>query len=154
FLGGIGDEIGWGIGVDSSYNAYITGSTTSTNFPTVSPVQATNRGNGDAFVAKLNVSGTALLYSTYLGGTNVDQTYNIAVDGSGNAYVAGYTFSTNFPTLNPLQSTNRGSYDAFVAKLTSAGALSYSTYLGGSGIDQAYNIAVDGSGNVYVVGYT
>jgi len=144
-----------GVAVDASGNAYVTGSTNSTNFPTASPLQSTHGGGYDAFVAKLNAAGSALVYSTYLGGSDADRGYGIAVDSSGNAYITGQTSSTNFPTVGPLQATNSGNYDAFVAKLNAAGsALVYSTYLGGSGYDYGYGIAVDSSGNAHVAGQT
>jgi hypothetical protein len=147
----------WGIAADSSGNAYLVGSTNLTSFPTVNPLQPSYNGNGDAFVSKLNPSGSALVYSTYLGGSNTDVAYGIAVDSSGDAYVTGQTFSTNFPTVNPLQATNNaaanGGSNAFVAELDAAGsALVYSTYLGGSENDGGNGIAVDSSGNAYVVG--
>jgi hypothetical protein len=155
YLGGSAGDRGSGIAVDTSGNAYITGSTDSTNFPTVSPLQAVPGGSGDAFVAKLNAAGSALLYSTYLGGNFGDSGSGIAVDSSGNAYVTGSTSSTNFPTANPLHAAPGGSGDAFVAKLNATGsALMYSTYLGGSGIDQGSGIAVDSSGNAYITGST
>jgi hypothetical protein len=155
YLGGSAGDLGSGIAVDTSGNAYITGSTDSTNFPTVSPLQAVPGGSGDAFVAKLNAAGSALLYSTYLGGNFADSGSGIAVDSSGNAYVTGSTSSTNFPTANPLHAAPGGSGDAFVAKLNATGsALMYSTYLGGSGIDQGSGIAVDSSGNAYITGST
>ncbi len=108
YLGGSGDDQGNGIAVDSSGNAYVTGYTASTNFPTVNPLQSTLLCGGidscwEPFVAKLNAAGSALVYSTYLGGSNGGQAYGIAVDSSGNAYVTGYTASTDFPTVNPIQ---------------------------------------------------
>ena len=156
YLGGSADDYGYGIAVDSSGNAHVTGFTGSTDFPTVNPLQATNHGGGDAFVAKLNAAGSALVYSTYLGGSSYDDAQGIAVDSSGNAYVTGITQSTDFPTVNPLQASyGGGSADAFVAKLNAAGsALVYSTYLGGSDLDYGYGIAVDSSGNTYVTGRT
>jgi len=156
YLGGSSSDWGTGIAGDSSGNVYITGYTYSTNFPTASPLQATKVGfDNDAFVAKLNAAGSALVYSTYLGGNGSDFAQGIAVDGAGNAYVTGLTGSTNFPAVGPLQATNSGGLDAFVAKLNAAGsALVYSTYLGGSGEDGGYRIAVDASGNVYITGYT
>lgn len=157
YLGGSGFDYGSGIAVDSSGNAYITGGTASTNFPTMNPLQPANAGGqGDSFVAKLNPAGSALVYSTYLGGSGLDQGNGIAVDNLGNAYVTGYTNSINFPTMNPLQPLYAGgTYDAFVAKLNPAGtAFVYSTYLGGSGTDSAVGIAADGSGNAYVTGGT
>jgi len=156
YLGGSSDDYVYSIAVDGSGIAYVTGGTNSTNFPTASPLQAAKAGPSDAFVSKLNAAGSALAYSTYLGGSSNDSGYGIAVDGSGNAYVAGYTSSTNFPTAGPLQAANGGgTYDAFVSKLNAAGsALTYSTYLGGSNSDSGRDIAVDGSGNAYVTGRT
>ncbi|MEK6282886.1 MAG: SBBP repeat-containing protein [Acidobacteriota bacterium] len=155
YLGGVGEDIGFGIAVDSSNNAYFTGSTASFNFPTLSPIQGMLRGGTDAFVTKLNSSGLAL-YSTYLGGGGTDVGRGVAVDSSGNAHVAGYTLSTNFPTAAALQPTLRGATDAFVTKFNTAGSvLVYSTYLGGvDGNDLGYGIQVDAFGNTYVTGYT
>ena len=134
YLGGGGGDVGQGIAIDSSGNAYVTGNTSSTNFPTANPLQAIMEGTEDAFVAKLNATGTALVYSTYLGGSSVNDGFGIAVDSSGNAYVTGSTSSTDFPTVNPLQAPFGGCSqsppNAFVAKLNAAGsALVYSTYL-------------------------
>ncbi len=158
YLGGSGGDYGKGIVVDSSGAAYITGQTNSTNFPTANPVQASLGGGNNVFVTKINAAGSALVYSTYLGGNGVslgDSGNGIAVDGSGNAYVTGFTNSTNFPTANPLQAGNAGAWDAFVAKINPAGStLVYSTYLGGSADDYAYAIAVDGSGDAYITGET
>ncbi|HXT37623.1 MAG TPA: SBBP repeat-containing protein, partial [Chloroflexota bacterium] len=141
--------------VDGSGNAYVTGLTQSTNFPTVNPLQAHLAGGENAFVSMLDSSGTALLYSTYLGGSSNDSANGIAVDASGAAYVTGMTQSTNFPTVNALQPSYAGSEDAFVSKLNPAGnALDYSTFLGGSSSDWASGIAVDASGAAYVAGYT
>ena len=137
----------------ASGNAYVTGYTESTNFPTMNPLQPAYGGDEDAFVTKLNASGSALVYSTYLGGSGADGGSGIAVDSSGNAYVIGATYSTNFPTMNPLQPAYGGDEDAFVTKLNASGsALVYSTYLGGSGPDVRRGIAVDSSGNAYVTG--
>lgn len=155
YLGGSLSDTGQGIAVDSAGNAYVTGQTSSTNFPTRNALQPASGGGGDAFLAKVNPTGSALVYSTYLGGSASDDGYGIAVDSAGNAYIIGTTFSTNFPTENSLQSTNMGGTDAFVAKLNPAGsALVYSTYLGGSGSEVGIAIAADNSGNAYVTGYT
>ena len=122
-----------GIAVDSAGNAYVTGYTVSTDFPTANALFPTSGGPQDAFVTKLNPAGSALVYSTYLGGSGSDTGSAIAVDSSGNAYVTGSEF-TNFPTANALFAANGGGIDAFVTKLNAAGsALVYSTYLGGSG---------------------
>jgi hypothetical protein len=158
YFGGNNVETAHGIAVDAAGNAYVTGFTNSTDFPTASPLQLNFRGTNDAFVAKLNATGTAWIYTTYLGGSGNDHGLDIAVDAEGNAYVTGLT-TGNFPTVNPLQGNSRGGFDAFVAKLNATGsALVYSTHLGGSrdegGFDFNQDIAVDGEGNVYVTGRT
>ncbi len=164
YLGGNGNDVGNAIAVDGAGNAYVTGSTQSTNFPGASGslVQASLRGSADVFVAKLNTAGTALVYSTYLGGSGSDIGRAIAVDGAGNAYVTGETDSPTtgsgaipFPLVGPIQPIFGLIGDAFVTKLNAAGnALVYSTYLGGSGSDRGYGIALDGVGNAYVTGHT
>jgi uncharacterized protein (TIGR03437 family) len=179
YLGGSGDDAASAVAVDSSGNAYITGMTNSPNFPLANPYQAQFGGmggqgyvrTGDAFVAKLNPAGTKLLYSTYLGGTRDDIGLAIAIDNSGNAYVAGATASMNFPTTpnayqsflrgvggEPLHETGFSTWDpgdAFVAKLDPTGSqLLYSTYLGGTNDDAAFSIALDSSNNVYIGGWT
>jgi hypothetical protein len=165
YLGGSRDEYGLAIAADSSGNAYIAGSTTSIDFPTVNAIQAelgrcsyTNYACRDAFVVKLNASGL-MLYSTYLGGTRHEQANGIAADAAGNAYITGITGSTDFPTAQAFQPSSGDRADcggncgdAFAAKLNPSGRLSYSTYLGGSGIDSGSAIAVDAGGNAYVTG--
>ncbi len=160
YIGGSGSDVGYGIAVDSAGNAYVTGYTASTeaSFPvTVGPDQTFN-GDVDAFVAKVNAAGTALVYAGYIGGSGYEQGNGIAVDSAGNAYVVGDTRSTeeSFPvTVGPYLTHNGGVYDGFVAKVNPAGtALVYCGYIGGSGIDGATGIAVDSAGNAYVVGYT
>jgi hypothetical protein len=153
YLGGNAIDYATAVAVDPAGNAYITGITFSPNFPTVSPFQAAKGTQQDAFVAKINPAGTAWVYATYLGGNNVDEGYAIAADASGNAYVTGYTASTNFPLQSAYRGSNAASVDAFVTKLNPAGsALVYSTYLGGSGTDYGTAIAVDSSGSAYVTG--
>lgn len=159
YLGGEGADEGTGIAVDASGNAYVTGYTDSSNFPTAMPLQAGYGGTADAFAAKLNASGNAMVYSTYLGGSEYDMGYGISVDALGNAYVVGQTNSSNFPTKNPLQASTGGGIgspmDAFVVKLNaSGGEFLYSTYLGGEGADSGRGIAVDASGNTYITGIT
>ncbi len=157
YLGGSSFDSGSGIAVDTSGNAYVVGETNSSDFPTTAGAfQTTNDGSADAFVTELNPTGSGLLYSTYLGGGSNDYGLGIAVDASGSAYVAGYTYSTNFPTTaGAFQTTNNGSPDAFVTELNPTGTgLLYSTYLGGSSFDSGGAIAVDASGNAYVTGQT
>jgi len=156
FLGGSGIDGGEGIAVDASGNAYVTGFTQSTDFPTVNPFQANSGGGLDAFVTKLDPTGTTLLYSTYLGGSGDDIGLGIAVDGAGSAYITGYTPSSNFPTLNAFQKTCSACIvTAFVTKLDPSGSkLEYSTYLGGGIGDIGTAIVVDAAGSAYVTGRT
>jgi hypothetical protein len=156
YIGGSNDDIGYSIAIDGSGNAYITGETRSTNFPsTTGAFQTANAGSYDVFVTKLNSTGSALIYSTYIGGSNVDQAYGIAIDGSGNAYITGSTSSNDFDiTSGAFQTTKIGTQkDVFVTKLNSTGtSLIYSTYIGGSDHDYGNAIAIDGSGNAYITG--
>jgi hypothetical protein len=167
YLGGSNQDVGWGIAVDTSDNAYVIGSTCSTDFPTTpGAFQTSYQGGGcmlgDAFVTKLNPSGSALVYSTYLGGSNTEWGIGLAVDASGDAYVTGTTFSTDFPTTPGAfqtvcnQGSGCGTYgDAFVTELNPSGsALVYSTYLGGSFYEQSNGLAIDAAGDVYVTGST
>jgi hypothetical protein len=155
YLGGSSSDSGDGIAVDTVGNAYVTGETSSTDFPTANPFQGTSGGGGDVFVAKLSSSGATLLYSTYLGGSQFDFGAGIAVDTAGNAYVTGQTSSTNFPTKNSFQGVlGSGHTNAFVAKLDNSGSLLYSTYLGGSRFDNSTGVAVGSAGNAYVTGQT
>jgi len=154
-FGGISDDYSYAIAVDDSGTSYVTGLTFSEDFPTEDPFQSSLSGTLDAFVIKLNPSGKAFVYATYLGGSGDDVGSDIAVDSFGNCYVSGDTDSEDFPTKNPFQGTIGGESDGFVAKLNPSGdALVYSTYLGGSGEDEASGIAVDNFGNCYVTGYT
>lgn len=219
FYGGGGFDQGKGIAVDQAGNAYVLGETLSNDFPTVNPLQGSLAGNQDVFVLKLNAQGTAVVYATYLGGTNYDQAGGIALgpdgavtvvgetsssdfptanafqptlvgsnsnafvaklnpqgnalvfstflgghapnvayadatDQSGSVYVTGNTWATDFPTLNPYRATRPGSTSAFVTKFSGLGALVYSTYLGGGGFNDGRGIAVDSAGNAYVTGNT
>ena len=167
FIGGSDMEFGRRIAIDAAGNAYITGQTKSSNFPVTAnafdrtlnipqncPRCATD--NTDGFVTKLNASGSALVYSTYLGGTDYDSPRGIAVDAGGNAYVSGETLSADFPTTAAaFRRTYSGNYDIFVTKLNAAGsALAYSTFLGGTQVDNGERIAVDAAGNAYVMGFS
>jgi len=158
YLGGSGDDYGLGIAVDAAGNASLTGFTNSPNFPTTpAAIQSAPGGSADAFVTKLNSSGSALIYSTYLGGSGYDVGQGIALDSLGSAYVTGVTSSADFPTsVAAFQIALAGSFDAFVTKLNLAGSapLVYSTYLGGDSDDRGYAVAVDSSGSAYVTGYT
>jgi hypothetical protein len=157
YLGGDSFDIGVGIAVDAAGNAYVTGATGSSDFPiTAGAVQPIFGGDfPDAFITKLNPSGSAIVYSSYLGGSNDDGASSVAVDISGNAYVTGATHSADFPTTTgALQPTfGDGTRKAFVTKLDPAGSgLVYSTFLGGTGIDEGLSVAVDTFGNAYLAG--
>jgi hypothetical protein len=161
YIGGNGEDRGYGIAVDGSGHAYVTGFTYSTNYDVTPGAFQTTKSTTspletDVFVTKLNATGTALVYSTYIGGSDGDRGNGIAVDGSGNAYVTGWTNSPDYDvTPGAFQTTNGGGADVFVTKLNATGtALVYSTYIGGSGEDRGNGIAVDGSGNAYVTGWT
>jgi len=158
FLGGTSNDEGVGIGVNRTGRAYVTGRTFSPNYPTTpSAFDASfNGGNTDTFVTKLNASGSALAYSTFLGGTDPDEGVGIAVR-DGKAYVTGRTNSTNYPTTPSAFDTsfNGGNTDTFVTKLNASGsALAYSTFLGGTSGDFGSDIAVDRRGRGYVTGTT
>ena len=160
FLGGEENDSVEGIAVDASGVAYVTGGTKSNSFPTtVATYQGTRAGDTDAFFTKINASGSALLYSTFIGGAGTDRGSGVVIDGSGIAYVAGYGASPDFPTEDPFQAGFGGSFDAFIAKFdtnaTGASSLVFCSNLGGSGDDKAFGIAIDSTAsNVYVVGQT
>ena len=161
YLGGINDEHVGGVAVDASGNIYLAGGTLSVNFPVAAPLQPTNGGSQDAFVAKISTSPAAVVYSTYLGGNggqigSPEQANAIAVDSTGAVYIAGVTNSSNFPvTVGAFQTVFNGAQDAFVTKLNAAGSAKlYSTYLGSSSFDWASGLAIDSGGNAYVAGYT
>jgi hypothetical protein len=162
FLGGSGGSDGYAIATDNTGKAYISGGTTG-DFPTTQgSFDPTFNGTEDAYISILNSSGTALVYSTYLGGTYSDRSYlnTLSLDNFGNVFLAGYTSSDNFPITNgSYQTSYKGSVDAFILKLNPAGSgsfdLVYSTYLGGSGTEYSGNsLDVDVSGNVFYTGYT
>jgi hypothetical protein len=176
FLGGSNSETGTGIVVDEGGNVCVIGRTESTDFPTVNPLQPASAGGADVFVAKLKGDGSALIFSTYLGGSDDEFGRALKVDGSGDIYITGYTASTNFPTVNAFQPARAagipnpcipfgfftcippvysGFEDVFVAKLKGDGsALVFSTYLGGRKQDDGQSLAIDNNGDIYVTGLT
>ena len=157
YLGGRGADVGYGIAVDAAGNACITGDTRSSDFPLAKPWQPKLGGAVDVFVMKLSADGSKLLYSTYFGGSGGERGQGIACDTAGNAYVAGYTNSTDMPTVNALQPAFAGgNADAFVLKLNPDGKPIYASYLGGGNDrpDYATAIAADTTGNAYVTGFT
>lgn len=155
YIGGSGDDRAAAIAVDSLGQAHAVGSTASSNFPLASAARSTMVGGREAFALKLNAAGSALAYSTFLGGSNTDSATALAVDASGFAYVAGDTYSADFAvTGDAVQSAFGGRVDAFLAKLSSAGAITYSTFLGGLLDEHAGGVVTDGTGIAYVVGGT
>jgi hypothetical protein len=170
YFGGSGDDWPSGVAVDGSGNVFVMGRTRSTaGFPLANPpgggayYDNTHNGNWDVFIAKFSGSNLSLVWSTYFGGNNWDDAFSVTVDGSGNVFVVGRTMSTSgFPLANPpgggayyKNTHNGGFYDAFIAKFSGSNlSLVWSTYFGGSGWDEAFSVAVDGSGNVFVVGRT
>ncbi|HSP67066.1 MAG TPA: SBBP repeat-containing protein, partial [Bryobacteraceae bacterium] len=154
YIGGRNDDRAAAIAVDFLGQVYLAGSTASTDFPLVSSLRPTLGGTRDAFALKLNAVGNLLVYSTYLGGTAFDAATAIDLDSAGNAYLAGDTQSSDFPLSSPVQAVLAGKTDVFVTKLTPAGAISFSTYLGGSNEEHAGGIAVDSANNIYVAGGT
>ncbi len=157
YFGGSGSDSIYAVGADST-GIYFAGSTSSTDLPLANALQATNGGNTDAFVAKLNTSGTALLYSTYLGGSFGDYILSLSVGSNGSVVVCGSTASVNFPVTNAIQATKAtllSDSDAVIAQLTPSGtALTFSTYLGKASSDTCNAVAVDGSGSIYFAGTT
>uniref|UniRef100_Q01SD1 IPT/TIG domain-containing protein n=1 Tax=Solibacter usitatus (strain Ellin6076) TaxID=234267 RepID=Q01SD1_SOLUE len=155
YIGGSGDDVGFALALDPNNNLWIAGATTSTNFPlSRTGTQRTLAGGIDGFISEFDPNG-ALLYSSYLGGSGDDYIFGIGLDATGNVYTAGSTASTDFPgPSSGLQSTNGGGVDAWVARMSPGGALVWSTYLGGSGDDEAAGLAVDGSGTTYITGDT
>lgn len=156
YLGGSGDDRAFGLAIDPARNVYLTGWTSSQNFPVVGAFQVRLAGTRDAFVTKLNAAGNALVYSTYLGGSGVDAGYGIALTATNSAVVVGDTASTNFPvTSGVFQPKSGGSQDAFVATISPTGNnLTYTTYFGGSGVDHASSVLVGPSGLMFIGGYS
>jgi uncharacterized repeat protein (TIGR01451 family) len=155
YLGGGAADSGLGIAVDSGRAAYITGSTTSINFPVANAFQATIGGLGDAYVAKINETGSSISWATYIGGSGNDTGQGIALGATGEIFITGGTTSNDFPINNPVQASLNGAQDAYIVRMKNDGsALDFSTYMGGSGAEIATAIAVDAAGGAYVTGLT
>jgi len=154
YLGGAAVDHGQGIAVDGLGNAYVTGTTQSADFPH-DPLSSFHGGGGDAFVVKLDDSGSALQYAIFLGGSEYDEAFAVKVDGCGCAYVVGTTHSSDFPTKNAVQGSHGGGGDIFIVKVNASGTdLEYGTFLGGSDNDYGFDLALDQSYNAYVTGWT
>ena len=156
YLGGEGNDAGYGIQIDASGGVYVVGTTNSTNFPVVNPLQGDNAGLNDAFVMRLAPNGSSLVYSTYLGGNNNDYGYAIALDGANNAYITGSTESSSFSVPSTMKRTSRGGIsDAYLLKIRSDGRELIDTeYVGGKVMETGYGIAVDEAGYAYIAGET
>jgi len=155
FLGGSDDDSASAVALDPAGNVHLAGWTESPDFPLHQPSQPQLGGNQDAFVAKLKADGSALIFSTYLGGSDVDFADAVAADAAGNTYAAGVTYSKDLPTANAVQPALAGTINALVGAWNGqTGALQYATYLGGSGSDSAASIAADANGHAYIAGTT
>lgn len=155
YLGGSDYDEAYGIASDPSGNIYLSGNTDSKDFPVQYPLQPKHAGNYDVFLTKINSAGDKIIYSTFLGGSDKDENYALALDKADNVYLTGYTVSDDFPLKNPLNQKEAGKGDAFISKIDSTGKLLlYSTYMGGSRLDFCSGIAVDKEGSVYLTGYT
>lgn len=154
-FGGSGDDYATGVALDTAGCVYLTGHTSSVDLPTVGAYDASNNGSYDIFVTKLSPTGSSIIYSTYIGGSGDDRASKIAVTAAGQATVAGYTLSTDFPTQSAIDNSANGLEDMVVLRLSAAGnSLAYSTYLGGSSEDRGFDIALDATGRAYVAGET
>jgi Beta-propeller repeat/Abnormal spindle-like microcephaly-assoc'd, ASPM-SPD-2-Hydin len=154
YLGGSGSDQPSGIALDTAGNVYVAGSTDSTDFP-LTTLGSLPAGNTHVFVAKLDASGSNLIFADYLGGNNQDYGYAVALDAANNVYVTGSTASSDFPTVNPFQGTYPGGFNVFLSKVSPDGSsLLYSTYFGGNGSDVPSSVAVDGAGEMLIAGYT
>jgi len=153
YLGGIGQDRGYSVAIDAAGNMIVAGVTSSPDFPVANAAQPDRRGFVDAFVTKLTPGGDAIVYSTYVGGTGYDEARDVAVDAAGNAYVGGYTESFDFPVTSAI-GPSEWSREMFVVKLGAAGAVAYSTRVGGSGPDSLNCIAVAADGRAHIAGMT
>ena len=157
YIGGSNDDTSRSFARDNYGNIYVTGTTSSTNFPTINAYNSVyNGGTNDIFIFKLSMDGSTVLYSTYIGGSGLDHANGLIIDANNNTYITGYTDSNNFPTVNAYNNTFNGNTEAFVLKLSANGStLLYSTYLGSiSGSDTGMDIAIDNNNTAYVTGYT
>ena len=155
FIGGNENEMANNIRIDEEGYIYLIGFTTSDNFPLINPIQNQNNGKKDVFIMKLNPSGTKIIFSTLIGGSDIDIAWGLAIDDNGSVYVTGRTKSKDFPLANPIDSFHDGEWDAFVFKLSPQGDnLDFSTYIGGSKDEWGYGIDVDSDNNIFISGNT
>jgi hypothetical protein len=155
YFGGSLDDEGHRIALDNAGSVYVTGYTSSPDFPIVNGFQTKPGGNKDVYIMKIDNDVSQILFSSYLGGSQDDQPFGLSVDANGNIYISGQTRSPNFPLVSPIQSVyGQGFADSFITKLAPSGTPLYSTYLGGRGDDNAFDVTSDSDGNAYVVGHT
>jgi hypothetical protein len=155
YIGGTGDDLPTCIAINSDHQIYIAGLLLSTNYPVVHAYQPARAGSYDAFISMFSPGGDSLQFSTYFGGTQIDAIYSMRVDSASNVYIAGNSYGAGFPVVNAYDSTHNGGYDVFVTKATPRfDSLIYSTYIGGTGDDRCWNLAIDSEGRAYVTGYT
>jgi hypothetical protein len=155
YLGGSDDDRLYGLVVDAGGSVRVVGESSSTDYPTASAFQGTSGGLSDTVVSQLDAVGSSLVFSTYLGGSGYDPSRSIALGPGGDLYLAGWTNSPDFPTVNPYQPALGGAFDVFVTRMAAGGgSLVFSTYLGGSAFDAASAVAADGAGNALVAGVT
>lgn len=158
YLGGDNSDYGYAIAVDKTGNAYIGGYTQSANFPLQNAYQPSLKGAGDGFISKIKADGSGLIWSTLLGGDDLDSVKSLAINAAGDAFVTGSTSSLNFPTVKAIQPTikqTKNPYDAFVTRIAADGSkLDFSTYLGGDDNEYGYGIGLDAVGNIYIAGFT
>jgi hypothetical protein len=154
YLGGSDEDLIHVSTIDSNDNIIIAGVTSSDNFPTVNAYQENYGGGGDSFVSKINSDGQEILFSTFLGGTEMDIISSVKLDNDNNIVVTGFTYSSNFPTFNPIQAELNGSIDLFITKFNPNGNLLYSSFFGGSGDDTGRDCTFDSNNNYIITGHT
>lgn len=154
FIGGQYSDEARGLVIDNNSNIYVTGTTFSANFPIKNAYDNTLKGIQDAFLLEINGSTHSLVFSTFLGGNNLDESHSIVIDDNNSVYLVGDTRSNDFPMKNAYNNTYGGNTDTFVTKFSFNGSLLYSTYLGSSGTDDGYAIAIDNNKNIYITGST
>ncbi|NHJ38948.1 MAG: hypothetical protein FK731_02865, partial [Asgard group archaeon] len=154
YLGGSGEDLVHNSIIDSNDNIIIAGVTSSENYPTINAYQENYNGGGDSFISKISSDGQEIIFSTFLGGSDLDIVSSVKLDNYGNIVVTGFTYSSNFPTLNPIQAELNGTSDIFISKFNPDGILLYSTFFGGSGLDTGRDLTYDSNNNYILTGHT
>jgi hypothetical protein len=154
YFGGLGEDLIHSSIIDSEGNIIIAGVTSSANFPLANAYQENYGDGGDSFIAKISSDGQEIIFSTFLGGSEMDIVSSVSLDNNGDIVVMGFTFSTNFPTLNPIQGELNGTCSIFISKFNPVGTLLYSSYFGGTGLDTGRDVAFDSNNNYIIIGHT